>query len=91
MQQNKSVPDWTHHETITASFKSASDLEMDSLDLLLETAFIISHAKAHLFQLLILLFHSEGIASLRSLASRMLEPWLNFKLIFPVCDYISSP
>lgn len=39
-------------------------------------------------KILILLLHSEGIASLRSLASRMLEPWLNFKLIFPVSMWL---
>lgn len=58
---------------------------MDPLDLL-ETAYRISHTKVWLFtvpsQILILLLHSEMIASLESSSSRILEPWLNFKLIF---------
>lgn len=81
------MPDWADHETIAASFKSASGLEVDPLDLL-KTACRISHAKTYLFQILILLLHSEGIASLRPLASRMLEPWLNLKLIFPVSMWL---
>lgn len=55
---------------------------------LLKTTCRISHTKVHLFtvpsQILILLLHSEVIASLGSSSSRMLEPWLNFKLIVPI-------
>lgn len=75
LQQNKSVPDWTDHETITVSFKSASDFVMDPLNLP-KTACRVSHAKARLFQILILLLHLEGIASPRSLEAECLNPGL---------------